>query len=50
MKGVELCLAYSKCSLNALTVTKSRINSSSTSSKWMDKPGANRVHMRQAGF
>lgn len=41
MKGVELCLAYSKHSINALRVT---------SSKQMDKPGTNCIHMWQAGF
>lgn len=50
MKGVELCLAYSKRSINAPMVTESRITSSSTSSKWMDKPGTNCIHMWQAGF
>lgn len=50
MQRVELCLAYSKRSINAPMVTESRITSSSTSSKWMDKPGTNCVHVRQAGF
>lgn len=50
MKGVELCLAYSKHSINAPRVTEFSITSSSTSSKQMDKPGTNCIHLWQAGF